>query len=86
MRMPAAGQHNNRPLDSMADVVDALAIEFGPIIEKATLVRVARHCRRELAIAGCASVDVLHARARGRLRDLVTAGTHVPTHDRHIYK
>lgn len=59
-------------LDSMADVVERLHAEFESALEMATVVRVVRSCQRELAISGSSSPDMLHARARGRLRALVT--------------
>lgn len=66
-------QQRKQSVDSMADVVDALTVEFEPVVEMSTVVRVVRHCRRELDIAGYVSTGMLHTRARGRLRDLVAA-------------
>lgn len=69
----AAMDRRKQPLGSMADVVEALTDEFASTVDTATVVRVVRNRRRELAIAGFASTDMLHTRARVRLHDLVAA-------------
>lgn len=56
-------------LRSMADVVEDLFNEFGPMLAKDTVVRVVRLCGRELAIDGSSSTYLLHTRAHSRLQD-----------------
>jgi hypothetical protein len=59
----------------MADVVEDLCNEFGPVLAKDTVVRVVRRCGRELAIDGSSSTDLLHTRAHSRLKDRATQTT-----------
>lgn len=62
-------------LDSLADVADRMAIRFGGRIARPTIVRVVRHCRRELSIAhGSVPMEAVEHLATRRLGGLADTG------------